>query len=330
MARKRGKRLTLAERLKEEFDWDVSALPAYVDEQSDEIIPDVLYSSGFTSRVSVHEGVKGKTTIKTMLADLALQAVTNCTMSDDGTITFDGVDLEVKPVGVQMAICNQDLEQTWAEMLLALGANRQNREMPLEDVITAYLVKSTKKKIQDLIFKGDTGSTNPDLVHFNGLIKLWKNDPDLVSVTGSLPITSSNALANFLALYNAIPAELFDNMIDIEIICSRVDARAVIEDVYNSKDYSATFSVTEENGELSFILPTTNIRVRTYPQLATGEVYAVPYRFIYVGTDLASDFDGLEIKYLEESEVLRASNKMKIGVNYIFPGYFAKIDEPAS
>jgi hypothetical protein len=213
---------------------------------------------------------------------------------------------------------------------LAIGANRQNRDMPLEDVISAYMVKQTRKKIQDLIFKGDTTSLNPDLAHFDGLIKLWNADPNVQVATGSFPITSSNAFATFLNVYNKILAELFDNGIDVEILCSRIDARAVIENIYATKDYSATFSVTEENGELSFILPTTNIRVRTYPQLATGQVYAVPYRFVYVGTDLESDFDGFEIKYLEESEVLRASNKMKLGVNYIFPQYFVRLSNPAS
>jgi hypothetical protein len=321
---------TFKDKLNEKFSWDVTDLPAYVNEQSDEIATDVIYSSGFTSRVMVDEGVKGKKTIKTMIGDLALQAVESCVMSDDGSVTFDGVDLEVKSVGVQMSLCNQDLEGKWSEMLLAIGANRQNREMPLEDVIAAYMVKQTRKKIQDVIFKGDTTSLNPDLAHFDGLIKLWNADTAINVATGSFPITSSNAFATFLNVYNAIPAELFDNDINVEIICSRVDARAVIEDIYNTKDYSATFSVTEEAGELSFILPTTNIRVRTYPQLATGQVYAVPYRFVYVGTDLESDFDGFEIKYLEESEVLRASNKMKLGVKYIFPQYFVRLSNPAS
>jgi hypothetical protein len=321
---------TFKDKLNEKFSWDVNALPDYVNEQSDEIATDVIYSSGFTSRVMVDEGVKGKKTIKTMIGDLALQAVESCVMSDDGSVTFDGVDLEVKSVGVQMSLCNQDLEGKWSEMLLAIGANRQNRDMPLEDVISAYMVKQTRKKIQDLIFKGDTTSLNPDLAHFDGLIKLWNADPNVQVATGSFPITSSNAFATFLNVYNKILAELFDNGIDVEILCSRIDARAVIENIYATKDYSATFSVTEENGELSFILPTTNIRVRTYPQLATGQVYAVPYRFVYVGTDLESDFDGFEIKYLEESEVLRASNKMKLGVNYIFPQYFVRLSNPAS
>jgi hypothetical protein len=161
-------------------------------------------------------------------------------------------------------------------------------------------------------------------------VKLWNADTDLVVASGTCPFSATNAFANFLNVYNAIPSELFDNGIETEIVCSRADARLLIANIYNTKDYSASFAVEEANGELSFILPTTTTRVRSYAQLTTGQVYAVPYRYVVVGTDLADDLAGFDVKYLEEAEKLRISNKMKLGVNYIFGKYFVRLSNPAS
>jgi hypothetical protein len=51
---------------------------------------------------------------------------------------------------------------------------------------------------------------------------------------------------------------------------------------------------------------------------------------VVVGTDLADDLAGFDVKYLEEAEKLRISNKMKLGVNYIFGKYFVRLSNPAS
>ena len=321
---------TFKQKLAEKFSWDVSDLPAYVDENAENIEADIVRSSNFLSRVTVDEGVKGKKTIKVMTGNVAIQEVSDCEMTDDGSIIFEGVDVETKTIGFQLSMCNQDLEQTWAQMLLAIGANNQNRELPLEDVIAAWTVKTAQKKAQDLIFNGDTGSLNPELAIFDGLVKKWNADSDLVVASGTFPMTASNAFANFLNVYDAIPSELFDNGIETEIVCSRADARLLIANIFNTKDYSASFSVEEANGELSFILPTTTTRVRSYAQLTTGQVYAVPYRYVVVGTDLADDLAGFDVKYLEEAEKLRISNKMKLGVNYIFGKYFVRLSNPTS
>lgn len=328
-----GKRMSFKKRLEDAFSWDVSALGAYTDEQSDQIEQDIIFNSDFISKVTIHEDVKGDSKeVKTMLGDLSLQEVTACTMSDDGSISFDGVTLNAKTVGVQMGLCNQTLEGTWAEMLKAVGANRANREMPLEDVITAYVVKQQKKKVQDLVLKGDTTSGDTELNIMDGLIKLWKNDPLINAYSGSLPVSVTNAFDNFLGVFGQIPYEVLQEAaaLDLEIMCSYADARLCIENIYNDKDYSANLDVSYEGGGISFILPTTNIRVRSYPQLATGEIYAVPMRFVHFGTELNSDFENFSIRYIESDEKLRASNKMKVAINYIFPAYFAKLDEAAS
>lgn len=317
-------------RIKERFDYDVLALPEYVDEQSADIYADLLYSSGLTSKINVLENVKGKQTIKLLNADLALKSGEGCLVDDNGTITFDGKDIETSRLRIQTSLCNDTLEDTWAQLLLSIGANQQDRDLPLQDVLTAYIVKATKKKNQDLMFNGVKDTSGGDLSWYDGFVTKWDADTDLIEVTtAETSITKANAFDIAMEVYEGIPTELFDNGVNVEIIMGRATANKVLAQIYNDKDYNALVNVTQEGSELSFVLPTTNITIRTYPQLNTvanqSKMFAVPYDYMFFGTDLSSDIDGLTVKYLEESEKLRIRNLFRSGVQYVYPEYFVKL-----
>lgn len=321
----------MRQRIVDKFDYDVTGLATYVDEQGEEILTDLIYSSNLISRVQVMENVKGSKEIKLMDSTFALQSAASCAWNADGSVTFTDKALVTSRVKVQHELCNEDLVDTWGQLLLAVGANRQDEEIPFEDVLTAYTIKKAKKLNQDLMFNGDTASGNPDLAHYDGFIKLWDADASLVEVTSlQTSITAANGYDVAKEVYDGIPAELFDNDVEVEIICSRNSARAVIDQIYNDKDFASTLEFTEENGELSFILPTTSVRVRSYPQIADGKMYAVPYQYMFFGTDLENDVDGFEAKYNENDEKIRFGAKWRTGINYVYSEYFVKLTLAAS
>ena len=320
----------IKERIKEKFAYDVSGLPAYIDSQSADIYADLLYASGLTSKVNVLEGVKGSQEIKLLNANLALQTGDGCVAGDDGTITFNDKAIATKRLMINTSLCNDTLNDTWAQLLLSIGANRQDRDLPMEDVLTAYIVKETKKKNQDVMFNGDTGSGTADLAHYDGFVKLWGADGNVVTkTTAQTAVTSANAFDIAIEMADAINPVLFDNEQEVELICGRTFARKILTQIYNDKDYSAILDVTYEGSEMSFILPTTNTRVRTYPQLNVSanvdKMFAVPYNYMFFATDLENDLDGLTVKYLEESEKLRLRNLFRSGVQYVYSEYFVKL-----
>ena len=317
----------IKDRIKEKFAYDISDLPNFVDAQSADVYADLLYGAGLTSRINVLESVKGSQTIKLLNSNMALQSGDSCSTTDSGTIVFDGKDISTKRLMVNTSLCNDSLEDTWAQLLLSIGANRQDRDLPLQDVLTAYIVKQTKAKNQDLMFKGDTTSATPDLAHYDGFIKAWGADANLVEVTTTeTAIDATNGYDLAKKVYDAIPSVLFDNGSRVEIITGRAEANAILSQIYNDKDYASTIAVTEEGSEMSFVLPTTNIVVRTYPQLnGLGKMFAVPYDYMFFGTDLESDLDGLTVKYLEESEKIRVRNLFRSGVQYVYSEYFVKL-----
>lgn len=320
-------------KLKERFDYDVASIGTYVDQEAEDIFEDLVFGSGLTSRINVMEEVKGSEKIKLLNVDFDLQSADDCGLTDDGTITFNDRTITTERVGVQFSLCNENLNGTWAQMLNAIGANRQDEEMPLEQVISAYVVKKARKKNQDLMFLGDTGSGDANLAFYDGYVKLWDADSSfqLAVRTGGPTITTSNAFENFLSVYNKIPAELFDNEIPVEIISGRQEVRALVEQIWNDKDYSAELEKGDEGGELWVRLPTTEMIIRSYPQLnGLGRIYAVPYQFMFFGTDLESDLDGFFIKYLDESEKLRFGMKWRTGIQYVYPEYFVRLDYTTS
>jgi hypothetical protein len=312
--------------VKERFDYDVEALAPYTDAQSTQMLTDLVYASGLTSRISVMEGVKGSEEIKVLTSDPALQAAASCGWTPSGGVILTNETLATKRVKIQEDYCNEDLNGTWAQLMNAAGANAQDTEAPFADIMAAYYIKKAAKKNQDLMLNGDTGSLNPDLAHYDGYVKLWDNDGDLVDANSlETSITSANALDIALTVYEAIPSVLFDNDVTVEIICGRETFRKII--AQNFADNKFNFPITEEAGsEPSFILPTTNVRVRAYSQLnGTEKMYAVPYNYMFFGTDLSSDYEGFEFKYDDTDEKLRFGVKWRSGVNYVFPEYFVKL-----
>lgn len=315
--------------LKERFDYDVSAIGTYIDQESDQIMTDLIYGSGLVDRIQTMEEVKGSEKVKLLNVDFDLQSAEDCEMEDDGTIVFKNKTIVTERVGVQFSLCNENLNGTWAQMLLAIGANRQDREMPLEAVITAYVIKKAHKKNQDLMFKGDTTSPDSNLAFYNGFFKLWENDANIqVAARTGTVIDKTNALENMLSVYDKIPAEVFDSGWAVEIIGSRKAGRACIQQVWDDKDYASKLEHKNENGELSFIIPTTDCTFRSYPQFTganENQLYAVVYPLMIFGTDLKSDIDGFFVKYLEESEKLRFGAKWRSGIQWVWEHYFVRL-----
>lgn len=277
MAKNRKKKQSFAAVLKDQFDFDVTGLDVYIDEQSEDIIEELVLGAPLVGRIQVMEGVKGSAKIKLLGMDTPLQSAEACGKTPEGDIIFTDKTITTSAVKIDMSTCNKTLKNTWAQMLSALGKRAEKENLPLEDVITAFVIKRAKLKNQDLMLKGDTASLNPDLVYYDGFIKSWLADANLYDVPFVGAITVANAFARFQALANAIPEVLLDNGIVPEIICSRVDAQFVVNNIFNDKDYASGLDVKYEGSEMSFILPTTNITVRTYPQIAPGQVFAVPY-----------------------------------------------------
>jgi hypothetical protein len=312
---------SLATKIKEKFDWDVDNLQPYTNEQSTEFIQDLIGSSVFLSKVRSLEGVKRRQAIKLLSGDVKLQAMEGCTTNPDGSITFDDRIIETVRLYFGVELCNEDLNGHYTEMLNALGSNNQDGVMPLEAVLLAYLNKQLAKKAQRVGLIGDETSLDTELALFDGFITLLEADTDVVTAT-----IGANAFETAMNVVNAIDEDVLDNEIEHEIICSRATAQAILTHIYNDKDYNAlTVDVERANGQLSFVLPTTATRVTSVNTLqGNSNMYLVCYPYMFLGSDVESDMDGIEVKYDDYNNKLKAEVSFRMGVQFVYPQYFVR------
>ncbi len=318
---------------KKTFNYDVSGLTAYVDEQSNEIMEDLIETSDLKSRIVVIKDVKGSKEIKLKTSAPTLQAATSCGWNATGGIVLTDKAIATKRVKIQEEYCNEDLNDTWAQIENQAGANTQDEAVPnFAKTMIAYYKKRAQELDENLMMNGDTTSLNPNLAHYDGFSKLWDADTSLNVAYLSTPATSITAANGYDALmdvYNAIPTvvKANANSVGAEILVGYETARACIDQVWNDKDYNAVIDFTEEgDGSISFTLPTTTMTVRSLPSLnGTDKVYGVCYNYMFYGTDLENDRDGFAFKYSDYDEQLRFGVKWRSGIQYVFSEYFTRL-----
>jgi hypothetical protein len=310
-------------KFKNKFGYDVDEISEYVDMTSDELIPLLIDASTFLDKVFIDTEVKNKKLIKLVDATLGLTLVEDCDPNQTGGIAFAEVTLETAKLGDEMLFCNQDLIGTWAQLLLRSGARAELEELPAREQVIAMWTLLLAKNVEDLIILGDKDNVSPLLNPIDGLIKLWGADPNIVQVPATT-ISASTAYAEFLKVQRAIPSVVFDNNVNVEIICSRVDFNHLVDNLMDDNNFHYTANITGAGNNQSLVLPGTGTTVRIQRQLTTGQIYAVPYDYVVVGTDATSDLTSIEVDYMVEARRLRVTSLLYLGVNYARSEYFVK------
>lgn len=313
---------------KEKFDWDVSALPEYTKETMPEFVTDLIGNSKFLASLTPREGIKGRERINLLNGDVQLQAKTGCTQSPDGAFIFTDETLEVVPLYMGIEFCNEDFVGKVTEIMLSMGMRTQNGQLPadLDQIVMAYLAKKLARKLQRTIILGDESSTDDELVLFNGIRYRINNNTDVVDyMSTQAAITASNAYAIAYGLFKSIPAELFDNEMEVTIYTGRDTALLILEDWNQANPYNQVPLPTDVSSSMEFILPLTNVKVMSLPELnGKPEMYAWTNSLVFVGTDSKDDWS-FQIKYDEYNDKLKAEAKFRAGTQIVWGQYFTRL-----
>lgn len=318
----------LKKALKEQFDYDVTGLPSWTDNTMPNVITDVIENSNFLSKLTLEENVKGTKEIALLNADVTLQAKVACTPSPDGSVIFTKENLTTVPLYMGIEFCNEDLNTKMTQVLNVLGLKRQEGQLPaaLESILMAYLMKNLQRKAQRLVILGDTTSIDPELALMNGLRYRINNNVDVVDyMSTEASITASNAYSIAYGLFKSIPAELFDNGIEIEIFMGRDKALLVLEDWNQANPYSQIPVPADKGTSMEFLLPLTNITISTLPELnGTNEMWALPLSLAFLGVDAMDDMT-YDIKYDDYDDKLKAEASFRLGTQIVWGQYFTRL-----
>lgn len=239
----------------------------------------------------------------------------DCSFSGSGEGTLAQKSFEVEPVKINLEYCQRTFEVDYLSQLLRPGSNN-DEVMPAS--VEAFLLEQVALKVsadtEQIVWKGDTGTSSYPLSVADGLEKQFLADGAVIDVTATASaITSSNVVAELTRVYNAIPEELM-GADDLRIFVSSAIYRAYRQALAAT---SAEVNFMQNYNELHFL----DVKILKAKGLSSKKMVAARTSNLLLLTDLMSDFEDIQIlpqKSVTGVPVVRMIGEFKFGVGYIY------------
>lgn len=290
--------------------YDVSTLPAYVQENHDLLVKNfALVGGGLRSRIGIQTGIKKDAYINLLNLTPSLQAGKGCGFNPDGDAEITQRTIETAILKVNMEFCEDDLLNKYAEYLVKVNA--VDNPFPFEEYIATAISDEIVKKIEKLIVQGDKTlhASDSDLKWINGLVHIFGAEG--TQATG----TFTNAYDAILGVYNQLPEEVLEK--GAEIYVSPAAFRSFMQEMV-SKNYFHYNPGNQECGE--FLLPGTDAKVVKVQGLAGVDAVLATYpsNIIY-GTDMENDNEKFRIWWSDDDGTWKVEVKWNTGIQVAFP-----------
>jgi hypothetical protein len=310
--------------------FNVDALANYTKENEALLVSSSVLGSKTAGLIkdqgNVMVGVKSAETINIMDTDAIFQSGSSCGFNASGTTTFTQRTVTVGKIKINESLCPKDLEAKYLQKALPAGS-RYDSIVFAEDY-TNRKAEKIASQLETALWQGDTTSGNVNLNKFDGLIKLIGAASGPVQANAlayissvATSITSSNVIAVFDAVYQAIPATVVSKE-DMTIFCGMDVFRTYLIALRAANSFNYAIDV---KADTEFILPATTIKVVAVQGLnGTNKLYAMRLSNLFIGTDLLNEEERFELFYAKEADQVRFVSEFKMGVNFAFPDEVVK------
>ena len=254
--------------------------------------------------------VKDSKALTLLATDVAFGDGGSCGWDDAGTQTLSQRIIKVGKLKVNMSFCEREMLSKWmgSEVRVAAGAE----SLPFEETFTSELINSINEAVETAIYQGDTASSNANLKHFDGLIKIVGAEAGVVDVDAA---SESTALDKVREVYYAIPEKAFTRG-EVVILVGMDTFRGLVGNMVDKNLYHYNPGTPE--GEV--VLPGTNCRVIGVNGLnGTKKAIAASLKNIYFGTDMLNDMETFKLWYSDDNQEFRLVVKFNAGVQVAFP-----------
>lgn len=286
--------------------YSVSTLPAYVQENHDLLVKSfALIGNGTRSRISIQTGVKKDAYINLLSLAPTIQSGADCGFDAAGDAVISQRTISTANLKVNMEFCEKELLGKYAEYLVKVNA--VDNPFPFEQYITDALVAELNKKVEKLIWQGDTAKSD-ELKWIDGFLKIAATDAVIAKVSGT-------AYDNILAVYNALPEEVLEA--GAEIYVSPATFRAFMQEMV-TKNYFHYNPGNNEFGE--FLLPGTDAKVvRTQGLAGVDTILGTYPKNLVYGCDMENDEEKFDIWFSQDNRTWRVAVEWNSGVQIAFP-----------
>ena len=310
--------MSLRKFIKSKFDYDVSDLSAYVDEQRDELLTRQVTEARTLGLINIQTGIKGSEKLKLVNTDIVYQDG-GCGMTPSGTVDFSDRQITVEDIGFMKEFCNTDLVGFWTQLGLRPGAAAETTEMPFQQLLVDYMLKKHALQLDNLIWKGDKTLLSGNLRFMNGYNKLLTTTAGCVdlNIGGVTAITASNAYQVLFSAYEAMQAQntAVSEDEDAVIFCGIETLTKLRTNMINLNLFTFTPNLDPRTQPL---FGTTKV-VESVPGLdGTNKFFFGKRTDMVFGTDLESDFDNIELWYDQTADKLYLRSKFRAGVQVPF------------
>lgn len=293
----------------------VSSLPAYVQENRDLLIKNfALVGEGTRRRISIQSGVKGKAAINFLALDATLQDGASCAFDPLDSLTLTQRYIETAPIKMDGQVCPRTLLQTYAEYLVRVNATEE--DLSFEGYIIECIVNEVNKKIEKLIWQGDTSSLDADLKWIDGFVTIAAAEVLLGTTTAVSINAGTSAYDGILAVYAAMDEEALER--GGEIYVSPEIFRAFVQDLVNRNFYH--YGGPQEANPGEFFFPGTDCKVvKTYGLKGNLNILGTFAKNLFYGCDVEGDSEDIDIWYSKDTRMVRYEVLWNSGAQIAFP-----------
>lgn len=276
--------------------YNVESLGAYVQENKDIILKDIVFGGEYGNTIPLMTkqlGIKTTEKIHPSTLEAVLQDVSGeCGFTPQGDLKITERSITTSQKKVNMEFCLEKLLGKFAEYKVRVGANED--ALPFEAEIIDGLVKSINKQVE----KG-----------------VWT---DLITnTTAQLTVASTGtAYERVMAVYMALPEAILE---DAVIFVSPATFREYVKDLVDKNFYH----YNPADGDLEEIfIPGSGVKVRKANGLAeqTEDVIfgTSPKNMIY-GTDFMDNKEEVKAWFSDDNDTYRIKVRFNYGANVAFP-----------
>lgn len=309
--------MSIKKYVKSNFDYDVSGLAPYIDDQREELIHRSVTEAQTLSYIAVQQGIKGTEDLK-LLDDSIVYQAGDCTMEASGDTVFTDRQISVETIGYMKKFCQKDLAGFWTQLALRPGAMAEDQTLPFEQVLINYLLELHALELEKLIWQGNktTGTGNLAFMNgFNSFLTVANGCVDL-NVSGATSITASNAFEVFYEAFTNTPANIAEGQ-DFICFTGRENFNFLLKNLVDLNMFNYNPAQIATMNEI--LLPGTNMRVVKVNGLnGTTKIYTGRASHFYFGTDLSSDFESYDLWYSFDDDVIYLRSKFRAGVQVPF------------
>lgn len=296
--------------------YSTSALTAYVQENQDVLIKDVVLGNGelkgaIIPKLNIQTGVKTSERIHYMNTNVVLQEANGCGFNANGGTEFTERDITTGQFKVNDQYCESDLLAKFNEGKVKINAN--GGDMPYEAEIMDAIVLGINKQMEQQVWIGDTSdSARTDII--NGFLTQAEGS-DSASTIVVTAATGTSAYQRILGVYMAIPEKIVD---DAMIFIAPGLFRQYVQELVSANlyNYDPAFS-----GELTeMFIPGSSVKVyKTYGLSGRDEIYCTTLSNMFGACDMENAKEQIKLWFSDDDDIYKLKVRWNFGVATLYP-----------